>query len=155
MIKKLIVTTCSLAILAVSAYSEVCTTIPDDDLSLDTLVSTTQIIGAANVLNDSADLSASLVNNSVAMLELSQSLLVAGSNVNTEYVVAMLQLSQDILEMADKIGEMADRILVMADNIGDMSDRILETQMIQSENARITQENILQAQINLQKLLDK
>ncbi len=61
---------------------------------------------------------------------------------------AMLQLSSDIGEMADRIGEMADNILIMSDNIGVMADRILETQVIQSENLTLTQNSVLQTQTN-------
>jgi len=63
-------------------------------------------------------------------------------------ITAMLQLSSDIGEMADRIGEMADNILIMSDNIGLMADRILETQVIQSENIALTQNSILQTQTN-------
>ncbi|GIT99405.1 hypothetical protein [Sulfurovum sp. TSL1] len=63
-------------------------------------------------------------------------------------IAAMLQLSGDIGEMADRIGEMADNILIMSDNIGLMADRILETQAIQSENLILTQNTLLQTQTN-------
>ena len=63
-------------------------------------------------------------------------------------ITAMLQLSGDIGEMADRIGEMADNILIMSDNIGLMADRILETQVIQSENLTVTQNTLLQTQTN-------
>ena len=63
-------------------------------------------------------------------------------------IKAMLQLSSDIGEMADRIGEMADNILIMSDNIGLMADRILETQEIQSENLLLTQNTLLQTQTN-------
>ncbi len=64
-------------------------------------------------------------------------------------ITAMLQLSSDIGEMADRIGEMADNILIMSDNIGLMADRILETQAIQSENIALTQNSILETQTNI------
>jgi len=66
----------------------------------------------------------------------------------SDAITAMLQLSSDIGEMADRIGEMADNILIMADNIGVMADRILETQVIQSENLVLTQNTLLQTQTN-------
>jgi len=113
-----------------------------------------ELIGAANTLNDSIDFSNALLENSKDMLSLSESLLAAGSMANTEYIEAMLQLSKDIGEMADRIGEMADRILVMADKIGDMSDRIVETQKIESQNVKLTQANLLQAEKNLNAALD-
>lgn len=61
---------------------------------------------------------------------------------------AVLQLSSDIGEMADRIGEMADNILIMSNNIGLMADRILQTQVIQSENVILTQNSILSTQTN-------
>lgn len=66
----------------------------------------------------------------------------------SDSITAMLQLSSDIGEMADRIGEMADNILIMSDNIGLMADRILETQVIQSENLAVTQNTLLQTQTN-------
>ncbi len=66
----------------------------------------------------------------------------------SDAISAMLQLSSDIGEMADRIGEMADNILIMSDNIGLMADRILETQVIQSENLAVTQNTLLQTQTN-------
>jgi methyl-accepting chemotaxis protein len=114
-----------------------------------------EVIGSANVLNDSVNLSESLLENSEDLLALSESLLDAGSSVNKDYVKAMLQLSQDIGDMADRILEMADKILDMADKIGDMSDRILETQKIQGVNVALTQKNILEAQKNFNTILNK
>jgi hypothetical protein len=67
---------------------------------------------------------------------------------------AMLQLSQDIGAMADRILEMADRILVMADNIDLMADRIITTQMIQNQNIALTQSSILLTQQNMVLLSD-
>jgi hypothetical protein len=66
----------------------------------------------------------------------------------SDAIAAMLQLSSDIGEMADRIGEMADNILIMSDNIGLMADRILETQVIQSENLIVTQNTVMQTQTN-------
>lgn len=67
---------------------------------------------------------------------------------------AMLQLSNDIGTMADRILEMADRILIMADNIGIMADRILITQQIQNTNIALTQASILTTQENMVLLSD-
>jgi len=67
---------------------------------------------------------------------------------------AILQLSQDIGAMADRILEMADRILMMADNIGAMADRIITTQVIQSQNLAATQSSILITQQNMVLLSD-
>ncbi|GEM_PF-463862 len=63
-------------------------------------------------------------------------------------LVAMLQLSDDIGTMADRILEMADKILVMADNIGLMADRIVTTQQLQSANLALTEASILTTQQN-------
>jgi hypothetical protein len=67
---------------------------------------------------------------------------------------AILQLSQDIGAMADRILEMSNRILIMADNIGLMADRIIATQMIQSQNLALTQSSILLTQQNMVLLSD-
>ena len=67
---------------------------------------------------------------------------------------AMLQLSNDIGTMADRILEMSDRILIMADNIGLMADRILITQQIQNTNIALTQASILTTQKNMVLLSD-
>jgi len=114
-----------------------------------------QLLGAVNSLNDSIDFSFKLLKSSKRMLSLSNSLLSAGSKANREYVNAMLQQSQNILVMANKIGSMSDRILIMSENIGDMADRIVETQKIQSKNIAHTQSNILQAQKNFNKFTDR
>ena len=63
-------------------------------------------------------------------------------------LAAMLRLSTDIGDMANRIGEMADRILVMADNIGLMADRILITQQLQSSNVVAVQNAMLITQQN-------
>ena len=67
---------------------------------------------------------------------------------------AILQLSQDIGAMADRILEMADRILIMADNIGLMADRIITTQVLQNQNIALTQSSILLTQQNIVLLSD-
>lgn len=63
-------------------------------------------------------------------------------------LAAMLRLSTDIGDMANRIGEMADRILVVADNIGIMADRILITQQLQSSNVIAVQNAMLVSQQN-------
>jgi hypothetical protein len=65
-----------------------------------------------------------------------------------EGIRAVLQLSSDIGEMADRIGEMADNILIMSDNIGLMADRIVQMQVIQSDNLLLTQNSVLATQTN-------
>ena len=67
---------------------------------------------------------------------------------------AMLQLSQDIGAMADRILEMSNRILIMSDNISLMADRIIATQVIQSQNLALTQSSILLTQQNMVLLSD-
>ena len=111
----------------------------------------TDLVQLSNVFSDSKDLSSSLVQTSKYILKLSNSLTNAGDNISPEYVETTLSLSQDILEMAENIGLMADKILVMGDEIGEMANRILETQVIQSQNLETVQENIIAAQekINL------
>ena len=126
------------------------------------------------ITSSSASMSAPLVvdNETMVLVEtlftnvatLSGSSLGLSSNVATlapmaspltlsEGITAMLQLSSDIGEMADRIGEMADNILVMADNIGLMADRILLTQEIQSTNLATTQTSVLQTQTNMLSLV--
>lgn len=67
---------------------------------------------------------------------------------------AMLELSDDIGTMADRILEMADRILAMADNISTMADRILISQQLQNANVALTQAAILTTQQNMVALSD-
>ncbi len=85
----------------------------------------------------------SLLSNDITLLQPTTDALIL-----SDAITAMLQLSGDIGEMADRIGEMADNILIMSDNIGLMADRILETQVIQSENMILTQNTVLQTQTN-------
>jgi len=85
----------------------------------------------------------SLLSNEVTLLQPD-----TDAFILADAITAMLRLSSDIGEMADRIGEMADNILIMSDNIGLMADRILETQVIQSENLVLTQNTLLQTQTN-------
>ncbi len=85
----------------------------------------------------------SLLSDEIALLQSN-----TDAFILSDAITAMLQLSSDIEEMANRIGEMADNILIMSDNIGLMADRILETQAIQSENLILTQNTILQTQTN-------
>jgi len=85
----------------------------------------------------------SLLSNEVTLLQPN-----TDAFILADAITAMLRLSSDIGEMADRIGEMADNILIMSDNIGLMADRILETQVIQSENLVLTQNTLLQTQTN-------
>ena len=87
------------------------------------------------------------------LLEQSQMMLTSSTSVNEDYVSSMLQLSQDIGSMADRIGEMADRIVATEELIGEMADRIVLTQQIQSQNLQVTQQNILKAQENFNQLM--
>lgn len=69
-------------------------------------------------------------------------------------LTGMLQLSDDIGTMADRILEMADKILAMADNIGAMADRIIVTQQLQNQNIALTQASILTTQKNMLALVN-
>ena len=153
MIKKILITTLTFSVITSSLISSVYCT---ENTSLtENPVPLAEVIASVNVLNDSSDLSLGLVQNSADMLELSKSLLNAGDTANIEYVRAMLKLSDDILDMAEKIGDMADRILDMSEDIGDMADRMIDTQNIQSDNAALTQSNILEAQKNFNTILNR
>ena len=112
-----------------------------------------ELIGAAASLNDSADITASLLQTSQSLLSLSNSMTQSGIYSNIAYVSAMYALSQDVSTMASRIGEMSDRIILMSDEIAQMSDRIVLTQTIQDENLAKTQENITKAQANFTSLL--
>lgn len=113
---------------------------------------------AAPLQIDSATLSAldTLSNTTLSLanesLRLSVDLKTLTSVTNAltlkDGIVAMLQLSDDIGTMADRIGEMSDKILVMSDNIGLMADRILVTQQLQSQNLLVVQQGMLQTQQN-------
>ena len=127
-------------------------TISTNDTTCSTMA-ISDLTAATRTLNNSQDFSASLLQTSEELLSLSNSLIQAGSTANTEYVNAMLQLSEDIGDMADRILEMADKILEMSDKIGDMADKIVETQKIQSQNVALTQANLLKAQENFKSLL--
>ena len=113
---------------------------------------TTQIEGSSSSINDSEDFSYSVVKTSQKLLDLSNSMVNGNSLINQDYVDAMLQLSKDIGDMANRIGQMADKILIMSDKIGFMADRIVVTQQIQNNNVELTQANILEAQKNLETL---
>jgi hypothetical protein len=69
-------------------------------------------------------------------------------------LTGMLQLSDDIGTMADRILEMADKILAMADNIGAMADRIIITQQLQNQNVALTQTSVLTTQKNMLSLVN-
>lgn len=96
-----------------------------------------------------SSLSASLGN---AVLNLTAQLtnlaVITSSSTLESSLTAMLRLSDDIGEMANRILEMADKILIMADNIGLMADRILATQIIQNDNIKLVVDAILQTQTN-------
>ncbi|SFV75834.1 hypothetical protein MNB_SM-3-303 [hydrothermal vent metagenome] len=132
---------------------------PKSDENYDNCVDTipNDIVKSINALHSSTVLSNSLVINSQNLLELSRSLVALKDADNVQiddnYVRATLTLADNILEMANKIGEMSDRILIMADKIGDMSDRIVQTQRIQNANVALVQKNITEAQKNLNAIL--
>jgi len=125
------------------------------DAQVCSAVPVTEVLASNDVLDNSNQFSVGILNTSEKLLKLSESLLDAGSSANPEYIEAMLRLSDDIGTMADRILDMADKILVMADDIGEMSERILETQRIQGENVKLTEDNIVASQKNLDKALGK
>jgi len=152
MLKKMLV---SFVVIGILATSGMALSFTDDKSCTDSSINVSELIGSAGALRDSTNMSASLLETSVNLLKLSESLLNAGDNANKDYVEAMLQLSKDIGTMADRIGDMADRILVMADNIDTMADKIVETQRVQNENVALTQSNILAAQANFNTILNR
>lgn len=103
------------------------------------------------VLTENLFINVAALSNESSLLSTDVTLLQPTTNAITfkDGITAMLQLSSDIGEMADRIGEMADNILIMSDNIGLMADRILETQVIQGENIALTQNSILTTQTNV------
>lgn len=103
------------------------------------------------VLTENLFINIAALSNGSSLLSTDIALLQPTTNAITlkDGITAMLQLSGDIGEMADRIGEMADNILIMSDNIGLMADRILETQVIQSKNIALTQNSILTTQTNV------
>jgi hypothetical protein len=93
--------------------------------------------------------SLSLANEALRLsLDLSTLSNVAEAITLKDGIVAMLQLSDDIGSMADRIGEISDKILVMSDNIGLMADRIIATQVLQNQNVALTTQSVLQTQTN-------
>ena len=102
------------------------------------------------LLTEDLFVSVASLSNQSSLLSDEMSLLQPDTNgfILSDAITAMLKLSSDIGEMADRIGEMADNILIMSDNIGLMADRILETQVIQSENMILTQNTVMQTQTN-------
>jgi len=109
-------------------------------------------------LDAMSDLSYLVQNMSVESVRLSMELNTITTTAELfEYSAALsavLQLSQDIGAMADRILEMSNRILIMSDNIGLMADRIITTQVIQSQNLALTQSSILLTQQNMVLLSD-
>ena len=116
--------------------------------------------GLSAPLTLDADILTALDNLSLVTLSLANEALALSGDLDTlaltaqmydisDGLVAMLQLSDDIGTMADRILEMADNILDMADNIGTMSDRIIATQELQNSNVALTQASILTTQENL------
>lgn len=129
---------------------------------IDTLVAVDQNISAPLTLDDETlvlteelFVNVAAVSNASSVLSTEIALLQPTTSALTlkDGITAMLQLSSDIGEMADRIGEMADKILIMSDNIGLMADRILETQVIQNQNIALTQNTILATQTNVLSLV--
>lgn len=92
-------------------------------------------------------------------LKMSQDLKMVSENitntdsVSREYLLAMLRLSDDIGEMAGRIGVMADRIVTTEVLIGDVADRIVQVAQILISNNAQTQLNLLRVQENFNTLL--
>ena len=103
------------------------------------------LVLAQDLFTNVAALSAqtSLLSSDIALLAPTTDAMTLGEGIR-----AVLQLSSDIGEMADRIGEMADNILIMSDNIGLMADRIVQMQVIQSDNLLLTQNSVLTTQTN-------
>lgn len=99
--------------------------------------------------SSSADTTA-LLESAKEVLQLAQNLLTLSQNMpadaSSEYIQAMLRLSDDIGKMADRIGEMADRILETEDKIVVVALRMLDT-------IDKAQETLLQAQKNFNDML--
>ncbi len=97
----------------------------------------------------SAD-AATLLESAKEVLQLAQNLLTLSNNLpsdaSSEYIQAMLRLSDDIGKMADRIGEMADRILETEDKIVIVALRMLDT-------IDKAQQTLLQAQQNFNDML--
>ncbi len=91
-----------------------------------------------------------LLDSAQEVLQLAQELLTLSENlpvnVNSQYIAAMLRLSDDIGKMADRIGEMADRILETEDKIVVVALRMLDT-------IDKAQDTLLQAQKNFNTML--
>ncbi|MBU1137699.1 MAG: hypothetical protein KKA76_01860 [Proteobacteria bacterium] len=108
-----------------------------------------------DALDSLSDMAKEMALNSVRMsMEIQDVEAVADLFEYRAALSAMLELSNDIGTMADRILEMADRILVMADNIGTMAQRILMTQQIQYANIALTQASLLTTQQNMVLLSD-
>ena len=90
-----------------------------------------------------------LANESTRLsLDLGTLSTVANALTIKDGITAMLQLSDDIGAMADRIGEMSDKILTMSDDIGLMADRIIITQQLQNQNVALTTQSLLATQTN-------
>ena len=91
-----------------------------------------------------------LLDSAKEVLQLAQELLTLSNNLpsdaSSEYIQAMLRLSDDIGKMADRIGEMADRILETEDKIVVVALRMLDS-------IDKAQEALLQAQQNFNNML--
>jgi hypothetical protein len=116
---------------------------------------TTRIQVDASTLNELDALSGNTLGLSNEVLGLSAlyTLTTGDAFAIKDGITAMLQLSDDIGEMANRIGEMADKILVMSDNIGLMADRILVTQQLQTQNLQVTTGTLLATQTNALQLV--
>jgi len=139
-----------------------CSELHSINSAFDSLISATEVVNGslsaplsvdADSLQALDDLSAVLLsmagNSSKLSVDLGTLNSVTDMLAISNAMSSMLQLSNDIGTMADRILEMADKILIMANNIGLMADRIIITQQIQSDNLALTQASILTTQQNL------
>ncbi len=108
------------------------------------------VLGTGSGTNSSGMDATALLDSAKEVLQLAQNLLALSENLpdgaSSEYIQAMLQLSDDIGKMADRIGEMADRILETEDKIVVVALRMLDT-------IDKAQETLLQAQKNFNDML--
>ena len=149
---KKIVSICLLsAVFSVSSFGLSLTDTTQETSSIDTQSSE---IGSVLLDTMTSDLEQSRksLNMSIDLLNASKAV-DNGTELNEEYITAMLRLSDDIGAMADRIGTMADRIVKTELLIGDMADRIVTVSNMIIENNAQTQRNLLEAQKNFNTLL--
>ena len=88
----------------------------------------TRLAAFGLVLLSSSILFTASTQNARALIFNTFETLILSSLQTTETLI--LELSDDIGAMANRISEMADRILLMSDDIGEMADRIVHTETL-------------------------